>query len=136
MIKFEGVREALHLSYPHPELISIIKLAAIWSARSGFDVRISSLNDHRHTRPTEANPTAPLSLHYSDLAADFMVQHRNGQPNHHAMEELATFFRDHLGPGHDVLYGAAVKHPNHIHVEADYAIKQRPRRNGGTNGAN
>jgi len=130
MIKFQGVREPLQMGYLHEELLSIIKLAAIWSARSaeGYDVRVSSLNDHIHSRPTRANPKKPMSLHYSDLAVDFIVEYKNGQPNRGAMADLSAFLRRNLGPGHDVLHGPAVTgHLNHIHVEADYVVKQRPR---------
>jgi hypothetical protein len=132
MIKFEGLREALHLNYPHPELIAVLKAGSVWSARSGWDLRITSLNDHIHTKPTKKNPRRATSLHYSDLAVDFVVQHGNGQPNKDAMAELAQFFRDNLGAGYDILHGLAVKHESHIHVEWD--INQRPRRNRSRSG--
>ena len=49
MIDFDGLREALSLKTVPDELIRILKTAAAWSNRSGYNIRISSLNDHTHS---------------------------------------------------------------------------------------
>jgi len=125
MIEFKGLREALTLKTVPDELIRILKTAAAWSNRSGHNIRITSLNDHRHSRPTKANPTAPLSLHYEDLAVDFQVLSKSG-PNKRAMTALAKHFKSHLPYGTDVLFNSP-GHRTHVHVEAD--LRERPRKN-------
>ena len=119
MIEFKGLREALTLKTVPDELIRILKTAASFSNRSGFNIRISSLNDHQHS-------TSPRSLHYSDLAVDFQVLSKNGTPNKRAMGTLAKHFKSHLGYGYDVIWNSP-GHYNHIHVEYDQ--NERPRKN-------
>ena len=119
MIDFDGLREALSLKTVPDELIRILKTAAAWSNKSGYNIRISSLNDHTHSNN---------SLHYSDLAVDFQVHSKtkNGTPNKRAMGTLAKHFKSHLGYGYDVIWNSP-GHYNHIHVEYDQ--NERPRKN-------
>ena len=117
MIEFKGLREALTLKTVPDELIRMLKTAAAWSNRSGYNIRISSLNDHVH---------APNSLHKSDLAVDFQVLSKNVTPNKRAMGTLAKHFKSHLGYGYDVIWNSP-GHYNHIHVEYDQ--NERPRKN-------
>ncbi len=126
MIEFKGLRESLSLKSIRPELVSLLKLVAVWSARSQLDVRVTSLNDHDHSRPSEANPSAPMSLHYSDLACDFVISTRSGTPHKRGMSQLASFLRKHLSYGYDVIWNSP-GHYTHIHVEWD--DNQRPRTN-------
>jgi len=117
MIEFKGLREALTLKTVPDELIRILKTAAAWSNRSGYNIRITSLNDHVHSKK---------SLHYEDLAVDFQVLSKNGTPNKRAMGALAKHFKSHLPYGTDVLFGST-GHLNHIHAEID--LRARPRKN-------
>ena len=117
MIEFRGVREALSLRTVRPEMVSLLKLCAVWSNRSGFNLRVNSLHDHKHSKN---------SLHYQDLAADFSISHKNGRPNRAAMRQLAEFLRDHLAYGFDVVFNTPDRtHDNHVHVEWDENARQR-----------
>tara|TARA_R110002020_G_scaffold59584_2_gene162338 strand:+ start:744 stop:1121 length:378 start_codon:yes stop_codon:yes gene_type:complete len=113
MIKFKGVREPLRVGVPRDELQSVIKLVAIHAARTGREVTITSLNDHIH---------AKNSCHYDDCAADFQITNDRGIPDKDAMNDLASFLRENLGPGYDLVWNSP-NHYNHIHVE--YDVRQR-----------
>tara|TARA_Y100000588_G_C14047372_1_gene835555 strand:+ start:282 stop:647 length:366 start_codon:yes stop_codon:yes gene_type:complete len=119
MIEFKGLREALTLKTVPDELIRILKTAAAWSNRSGYNIRITSLNDHVHSKK---------SLHYEDLAVDFQVLSKNGTPNKRAMSALAKHFKSHLQYGTDVIWNSPDgSHSTHVHVELD--LRARPRKN-------
>jgi len=115
LIRFEGHREPVRAGFLEPEMVQLINLTSVWSARHGHDVIVTSMNDHKH---------AKRSLHYEDKAADFQVKIGN-VPNKDAMESLANFLRGNLGLGWDLIWDAP-GHYNHIHVEWD--IRQRPRK--------
>ena len=115
MIKFEGHREPVRVGFLEPQMVQLLNLTSVWSARHSLDVVVSSMNDHKH----KTN-----SLHYEDKAADFQVK-VNNVPNKEAMQSLANFLRENLGLGWDLIWDAP-GHYNHIHVEWD--IRQRPRR--------
>lgn len=117
MILFEGIREPLQLGFVEPELVQVINLASVWSARHGHHVTITSLNDHQH---------AEKSLHYEDKAADFQVK-INGTPSKEAMTSLANFLKGQLELGWDVIWDAP-GHYNHIHAEWDIRQRNLPRR--------
>jgi hypothetical protein len=117
MIEFKGLRESLTLRRVQPELIKILRLCAMWSNRSGHDIRITSLNDHDHS---------DTSLHYEDLAVDFQVLTASGRPNKRAMGALAKHLKQNLGYGYDVVWNSP-GHYNHVHVEFD--DNERPRKN-------
>ena len=118
MIEFKGLRESLTLRRVRPELIKILRLCAMWSNRSGQDIRITSLNDHDHS---------DTSLHYEDLAVDLQVLTATGSPNFQAMAALAKYLRRHLGPSFDTVHGEDAQHARHIHLE--YDDNERPRKN-------
>jgi|TARA_R100001143_G_C3264858_1_gene89455 hypothetical protein len=119
MIEFKGLREALTLKTVQPELIRVLKVAATWSNRSGYNIRITSLNDHVHSKN---------SLHYSDLAADFQILSRSGTPNRRAMRLLAKHLKSQLPYGTDIVFEAPDgSHKFHVHWEYDQ--NQRPRKN-------
>ena len=119
MIEFKGLRESLTLRRVRPQLIKILRLCAIWSNRSGHNVRITSLNDHDHQK------TPVLSKHYEDLAVDLQVLTRL-RPNTRAMGALAKHLKQNLGYGYDVVWNSP-GHYNHVHVEFD--DNERPRKN-------
>ena len=118
MIRFDGLRERLKIGYPYPELIAIIKAMSIWSARSGYDISITSLNDHKHSRG---------SLHQHDRAVDMIVPGARGI-HRLAMRSLTTYLKKTLGLGYDVLFETDAAHMGHIHVEADFSQKPRKKR--------
>jgi hypothetical protein len=115
LIRFEGHREPVRVGFLEPEIVQLLNLTSVWSARHAHDVIVTSLNDHKH---------AERSLHYEDKAADFQVKVQN-IPNKEAMESLANFLRGNLGLGWDLIWDAP-GHYNHIHVEWD--IRQRERK--------
>ena len=104
MIEFKGVREPLRVLYMEPELVKVINLASVWSARHGVHVRITSLNDHKHKSS---------SLHYEKLFKE-------------GMADLAKFFRQNLELGWDVVWDSP-GHYNHIHCEWDIRQRDTPR---------
>ena len=118
MIEFKGLREALSLRSVRPELIAVLKATALWSNREGYQVVVTSLNDHQHS--------SPKSLHFRDLAADLQIRNKGGGPNKRAMKRLAGFLTTNLGYGFDVIFGVT-GHYTHIHVE--YDENERPRKN-------
>ena len=118
MIEFKGLREALSLKDVRHELVKILKETAVWSARAGYNVRCTSLNDHTHT--------SKASKHYQDLAVDLVISYKNGKPHHPAMSRLAQFLKSRLDYGYDVVHDVT-GHRNHIHVEWD--TNTRPRKN-------
>ena len=120
MIEFKGLRESLTLRRVKPELIKILRLCAIWSNRSGYDVSVNSLNDHDHS---------DFSKHYEDLAADLQVLTATGNPNKRAMSALAKHLKQNLGYGYDVVWNSP-GHYTHVHVEFD--DNERPRKAEGT----
>ena len=97
MIKFQGLREPVQLQSIQPELIQVLRLLCVYSARSGYDIRIHSMHDHTHSR---------TSLHYRSLALDCAIHHRNGRPDHGAMRTLTTVLRRELGYGYDIVFDA------------------------------
>lgn len=116
MIEFKGIREPLRVMYMEPELVKVINLASVWSARHGVHVRITSLNDHKHSK---------TSLHYEDKAADFQVRHpKTDKLFKEGMADLAQFFRQNLGLGWDVVWDSP-GHYNHVHAEWDIRQRQR-----------
>lgn len=116
MIEFKGVREPLRIMHLESELVYVINLASVWSARHGMQVRVTSLNDHKH---------AKKSLHYEDKAVDFQVYApTTKKPSKEAMSDLARFFRQNLGLGWDVIWDSP-GHYNHIHTEWDIRQRQR-----------
>ena len=102
---FKGVREPVKIGYPYEYLLRIFTVAAIWSHRTKIDLRISSMNDHKHMQK---------SLHYADAAVDFICQHKNGRKHTAAHERLATYLKGQIGPGYDV-----INEKHHVHVEFD-----------------
>ena len=121
MIEFRGLRESLSLRTVRPELVSLLKLVALWSNRAGHNVRVNSLNDHDHQRRTASKRQ---SLHYSDLAVDVVIQGKRGI-NRAAMRSLRTYLVKTLGLGFDVLFETDAAHMGHLHAEADFAQKPR-----------
>jgi len=117
MIKFQGLREPVQLQSIQPELIQVLRLLCVYSARSGYDIRIHSMHDHTHSR---------TSLHYRGLALDCAIHHKNGRPNKAAMRTLASVLRRELGYGYDTVFDSP-GHYTHIHVESD--SNERPRTN-------
>ena len=114
MIEFKGIREPVRVMYMEPELVKVINLASVWSARHGIHVRITSLNDHKHSKS---------SLHYEDKAADFQVYDpATKKLSKDGMQSLANFFRENLGLGWDIIWDSP-GHYNHVHAEWD--IRQR-----------
>jgi len=122
-LKFRGVRETLSVGHLRPELLKVLDLASVWSARNGVDVYVRSLNDHQHS---------PNSLHYEDLAVDLCTEHeiKVGRPRHTASSQLKDLFKflmyglsvNGMNGGYDVIHGDA-GHKTHIHVE--YDVRQR-----------
>ena len=118
MIEFKGVREPLRVMYMEPELVKVINLASVWSARHGMHVRVTSLNDHKHKAS---------SLHYEDKAVDFQVRHpKTDKLFKEGMADLAQFFRQNLELGWDVVWDSP-GHYNHIHCEWDIRQRDTPR---------
>ena len=114
MIEFKGIREPVRVMYMEPELVKVINLASVWSARHGIHVRITSLNDHKHSKS---------SLHYEDKAADFQVYDpATKKLSKDGMQSLANFFRENLGLGWYIIWDSP-GHYNHVHAEWD--IRQR-----------
>jgi hypothetical protein len=118
LIEFKGVREPLHVMFLEPELVKVINLASVWSARNGAHVRITSLNDHKHSKS---------SLHYEDKAVDFQVYDpATKKLSKEGMGGLAQFFRQNLELGWDVVWDSP-GHYGHIHCEWDIRQRDAPR---------
>lgn len=118
MIEFKGVREPLRIMFLEPELVKVINLASVWSARNGAHVRITSLNDHKHSKS---------SLHYEDKAVDFQVYDpATKQLSKEGMGGLAQFFKQNLELGWDVVWDSP-GHYRHIHCEWDIRQRDAPR---------
>lgn len=109
MLRFRGVRGDVRVGFLEAPIVEVLNQAAIWSARHGSDVIVTSLNDHEHTSK---------SLHYKNLAVDLQV-HGVGKP---ALVQLDRHLRGVLGLGFDVIFDTP-GHYNHIHIEWD--IRQR-----------
>lgn len=123
MIEFKGIREPLRVMHLEAELVHVINLASVWSARHGMHVRITSLNDHKHDKK---------SLHYEDKAVDFQVSHPTTKKlSREAMADLARFFRQNLGLGWDVIWDSP-GHYSHIHAEWDIRQRQQDKRQENT----
>jgi len=107
MIRFENKDgKAIEIGYLHSEMIRAFNIIAIWSAREGKIVRITSVNDRYHS---------DNSLHYEDLALDFVVDDVSISNN---TSSLVNYLRDNLGPGYDIVWNVP-GHYTHAHVEFD-----------------
>lgn len=116
MVVFNGVRKSVQFAWLDPNIVQVLNHLAVWSARQGLDINITSMNDHVHSKN---------SLHYRDLALDFQVgkgQLVSGMKYKLAMEDVVNYLRGELGLGFDILYGDK-NHKTHCHVEFD--VKQR-----------
>lgn len=116
MIVFKGARERVKMGVPRLEILRVIDMAAIWSARSGVNVIINSLNDHKHM---------DKSLHYEDLAVDLSVTPYDTDN----LRWLTSHLRETLqggvkrsATGYDIIHGDK-NHKRHVHVEFD--VRQR-----------
>jgi len=118
MIRFAGLRHAVKVGFLEAEMVRLLNLASVWSARHGRDIRVTSWNDHDH---------ANKSLHYEDRAIDFQVL-SGVVLDKKATADLANHFRGNLGLGWDVVWNVP-GHYNHIHVEWD--VRQREREEEG-----
>lgn len=125
-IKFEGLREVLTLTEIDDTLISVLKLAAIWSnrphvGRQPLDVRVSSFNDHEHQR---ADPETGKreSYHYSNRAMDLIVVNQDGSPNWRGIASLTKWLKTHCftDPSIDI-----INEKSHVHVEIDRRERDR-----------
>lgn len=111
MIRFQNLdKKPLSIGYFHPEVVRLLNLIAVWSARRGKLVRVTSMNDRSHSSK---------SLHYEDLAVDFVVDGDNRRMNTSA---LVGFLRKNLGEGYDIVW-LKPGHMTHAHVEWD--VRQR-----------
>lgn len=116
MVVFNGVRENVRFAWLDPNMVIALNLLAVWSARHGLDIHITSMNDHSHSKK---------SLHFRDLALDFQVGKGQlvSQASYKlAMNDVVNYLKAELGLGFDILYGDE-QHKNHCHVEFD--VKQR-----------
>ncbi len=98
MIRFKPEVRILSFS---DELVTLLRLAALWSARSRIDVEINSANDGTHSAS---------SLHPWDLAWDLDT---DGEDPHDLWDLYQTLKRW-LPPGYDVVWEGT-----HVHVEWD-----------------
>lgn len=121
MLLFKGARERVKMGVPRPEILRVLVAASVWSARTGVDVIVNSLNDHKHM---------DKSLHYEDLAVDLSVTPFNVVD----MAKFVDFLEkslwnrvDYHHTGYDIIYGDK-HHKRHVHVE--YDVRQRARRDG------
>ena len=115
MIKFQNLDgKPVEFGYWHPEIIKAQNLIAVWSARNGIDVRISSGNDRTHSTK---------SLHYEDLAFDFLAVGDDRESlSILATNSLVLFLQKNLGLGYDIVW-QSYQHYNHAHLEWD--VRQR-----------
>jgi hypothetical protein len=116
MVVFNGVRKSVQFAWLDSNIVQVLNHLAVWSARQGLDIHITSMNDHTHSKG---------SLHYRDLALDFQVgkgQLVTTASHKLAMKGVVDYLRSVLGMGFDILYGDA-NHKTHCHVEFD--VKQR-----------
>jgi hypothetical protein len=116
MLRFKGIRGDVRVGFLEAPIVEVLNQAAIWSARYGSDVIITSMNDHDHTS---------RSLHYKNLAVDLQVfkgPPPNTSPSKPALVLLDQHLRGALGLGFDVVFDSP-GHYNHIHIEWD--IRQR-----------
>ena len=90
MVVFNGVRENVRFAWLDPNLVIALNLLAVWSARQGLDIHITSMNDHSHAKG---------SLHFRDLALDFQVD--KGQLGTQASHKLAM--KDVVNLGWDLI---------------------------------
>ena len=112
MLRFKGLRGDVRVGFLEAPVVEVLNQAAIWSARYGSDVIITSMNDHEHSS---------RSLHFKDLAVDLQVM-KEDAPYKPAMVLLDQHLRGALGLGFDVVFDSP-GHYNHIHIEWD--IRQR-----------
>ena len=112
MLRFKGLRGDVRVGFLEAPVVEVLNQAAIWSARYGSDVIITSMNDHEHSR---------RSLHFKNLAVDLQVTKKDA-PFKPAMVLLDQHLRGTLGLGFDVVFDSP-GHYNHIHIEWD--IRQR-----------
>jgi|TARA_R110000824_G_scaffold98701_5_gene235384 hypothetical protein len=121
MIVFKGARERVRMGVPRPEILKVIDIASIWSARSGVDVIVNSLNDHKHMTK---------SLHYEDLAVDLSVTPFNVVDMAKLVAHLermlvgGAYDKTWHPSGYDIIHGDK-NHKRHVHVE--YDVRQRKR---------
>jgi len=107
MIRFENKDgKPIQIGYLHSEMVRALNTIAIWSARQAKTVRITSANDRGHS---------DNSLHYEDLAFDFMV---DGDEAIKFTAILVRFLEVNLGPGYDIVWNVP-GHYTHAHVEFD-----------------
>ena len=107
MIRFQNLdKKPISIGYFRPEMVRLLNLIAVWSARRGKVVRVTSLNDRRHSSK---------SLHYEDLAVDFVVDGANPVVD---TSSLVGFLRKNLGEGYDIVW-LEPGHMTHAHVEWD-----------------
>ena len=109
MLLFKGARERVKMGVPRPEILRVLVAASVWSARTGVDVIVNSLNDHKHM---------DKSLHYEDLAVDLSVTPFNVVD----MAKFVDFLEkslwnrvDYHHTGYDIIYGDK-HHKRDVHV--------------------
>jgi len=108
MIRFENKdHKAIEIGYFHPEIVNVLNLIAVWSAREGKIVRITSINDRDHS---------DNSLHDEDLAFDFVVAWDESMTKWTSI--LVEYLRTQLGLGYDIVWNVP-EHYTHAHVEFD-----------------
>jgi hypothetical protein len=112
MLQFSGLRSPVRIGFLEAAIVEVLNQAAVWSARYGKDVIITSMNDHTHSTG---------SFHYKNLAVDLQVRAAE-DPFKPGMVLLDQHLRATLGLGYDVVFNSP-GHMNHIHVEWD--IRQR-----------
>ena len=49
MLRFKGLRGDVRVGFLEAPVVEVLNQAAIWSARYGSDVIITSMNDHEHS---------------------------------------------------------------------------------------
>ena len=119
MIVYSGLDgHPVRLGYLEPQMVTVLNLAAAWSAREGVDVHLTSGNDHAH---------AENSLHYENKAVDLQVQvSPNGQRDAKSlMKSLVVHLRGNLALGFDIVHDSP-GHYTHIHVEWDIRQREAP----------
>jgi len=116
MIVFQGAREPIKAAWLSDPIVQALNLLAVWSARHGIDIIITSMNDHKHKRN---------SLHGRDLALDFVVEKKQirGGDIQAAMTDVSNYLKGNLGLGWDCLWNTDAQHKDHCHIEFD--VKQR-----------
>jgi|TARA_R110002020_G_scaffold245230_4_gene458934 hypothetical protein len=121
MIEFRGLREGIRWEYPRDEMIFALKMIASYAAKKGITVRITSMNDHRHSA---------TSLHKEDLAVDMQILKKDGTVWKAEMDRLVRYLRETLpGSAWDLVWRKP-SHHNHIHLEHDTRQRKTPNAQG------